>query len=103
MHVSDGPMTNILILQNFIQEFKSLYVKFLFLITNSFQWVQGFEAVIVINHCWWIISFNVLLTTAIFVLICFRHPSGLALFFILLLLNFLFTWAYYISNRVKIF
>ena len=54
-----------------LQELNGSYAKFSFLNIDSFQWLQGFEVIIVISHLQ-NYKFQVFVA-AIFVLICFWH------------------------------
>ena len=98
--IDDKPI----ILIECLQELDSSYVKISFLNADSFQWLQGFEVIIMIYITLIsTITKHLELQISIFccshLFICFWHASGLAF---LLSLNFLFTQDY-IFQPMKFF
>ena len=84
----------------YLQEFDSSNVKFSFLSIDSFQWLQGFEVIVVIN-------INLLKNYKFRLFVdcshlCFDLFLPRFRFSLLTFINFLFTRGYYISTRVEI-
>ena len=84
----------------YLQEFDSSNVKFSFLSIDSFQWLQGFEVIVVIN-------INLLKNYKFRLFVdcshlCFDLFLPRFRFSLLTFINFLFTRGYYISTWVEI-